>query len=52
MAEQVELFEININVDAAVKDSKRLSEEIEVLKSQTNKAQERSRRVIRRVYKV
>jgi len=40
MAEQVELFEININVDAAVKDSKRLAEEVAVLKAQTKKAKD------------
>jgi hypothetical protein len=40
MAEKQTLFEINIDIDAAIKDSQRLAEEIEILKDQTKRAKE------------
>jgi hypothetical protein len=40
MAEKVTLIEVDIDIDAAVKGSKSLAEEVAVLKSQTKKAKE------------
>ena len=38
MAEKINLFELDIDVDSAIKDTQRLTNEVELLKSQTAKA--------------
>jgi len=38
MAEKINLFELDIDVDSAIKDMQRLTNEVELLKSQTEKA--------------
>jgi len=39
-AESINLFEINVNVDAAINDTRKLREEVDLLKAQTKKAKE------------